>query len=173
MALNHNASNLHVSLTPCTSPLLRSQHLTERPLEYVDPATCAHCQSHVKTAGSRAGMLATFKPRRAAVKGGRIWDAKLHRGSCLYPQSCAGNIHSREAPWRWPLHWVRGGGRRCEGDSASLGHLLTALSPLNLTRSFCILRRIGPPDHIEEMHGWFQLGFQPYLKEKVRFTHTK
>ncbi len=155
MALHHNASNMHLSLTRRTSPLLAcAETLTERPLGFIDPVT-THVRRVLTVSTAWKPLRLTrwcsspLNHRGLRLRSVRMRDVKLRLVSCLYPQYCAANIHPREALWRWPYSgWEELWAvlpsssigscslmHPCEGDSASLGHLLRALSPVYLTVS--------------------------------------
>lgn len=139
MALHHNASNMHLSLTHCSSPVLKRYWPCNNSCQ-----TCARCQHCVKTTAARMGLLAAFKPQKGLwLKGVRMKHLKVHLASCLYCQYCA--LHAW-SPMQMALLRVIGGGTvlflsnigscsfmpSCKGDRASLRHLLRALSPVYL-----------------------------------------
>lgn len=104
MALHHNASNMHLSLAAPLLPITSAQTLTEDPFGFIDPIAI-----HVRWVAAVSTM---WKPlwlacwchlwnhRGLCLKDVRVQDVKLHWVSCLYPQYCGVNIHSREALWR-------------------------------------------------------------------------
>lgn len=112
-----------------------------------DPCqTHAHFQLCVKPVGIRMLMFVAFKPQKTAVKEckSEMWSCTL----CLVCTSIQCCKHSPKGiPVEMALLWVRRGKGRgavlpsgntgsrsfmhpCEGDSAALGHLLRALSPV-------------------------------------------
>lgn len=121
MALHHNASNMHLSLTRCTSSV--SSPLLCRIFDWASSwvywpchnscQMCARCQHCVRTAGTHTVILATLKPQEDS--GSRACeDVEVHWSCCLYHQYCA--VDPREGLWRCALLWVRAG----RGSSATL-----------------------------------------------------
>lgn len=133
MALHHNASNMHLSLTHCTPSLLScAESLTECPLTFIDPVTTyvrhgLTVNSVWKPPGLAFWCVSPSNHRELLLKGIRMRDVNLHPASCLYPQ-CAVNINRRPVA----LLWVRAGDflpssnicswdfmHPCEGDCIS------------------------------------------------------
>lgn len=109
MALHHNASNMHLSLTHCTSPVLK---------RYCNNSCqmCARCHHCVKTTGGlwlKGVRMKHVSPVQMAL----VW---VLGGGTVLPLSSIGSCNFMPS---------------CKGDCASLRHLLRALSPVHIIHS--------------------------------------
>lgn len=110
MALHHNASNMHLSLTRCTS-LSCAETLTERPLGFIDPATThVRCVPAVNTVRKPLGLTWWCSPpsinRRTMVKGCKKCEMWRCTGRLVCTLSA---VELRGALWRWPRYNERRG----------------------------------------------------------------
>lgn len=116
MALHHNASNIHLSLTHRTTPLLSCAETFDWASSWVywpcnnSCQMCAHCQHCVKTTQTHMLMLVTFKPQKTVVKGCKKVRYEAGTG-CLVCTSVLCCKHSpKGSPVEMALLWVRGDG---------------------------------------------------------------
>lgn len=155
MALHHNASNVHLSLTRCTSPLLCWNFDWASSWVYwpCDNSchTCALCQRCVETTGTHVGMLTTVKPQRTAVKRCKSVRREAALVVLFVPLALCCKHPPGGSPVEMALLQMRGGGGGRQASRQCCHWATLVLAAL------CILVRVTP------ISGAFTQSFVPSL----------